>query len=65
MKNAKNVNCIERECFGNMNGKCDILNDVPWSAGCPFFKTEEQVKAERERSKQIHKLLHKKIKVQI
>ena len=44
-----NLNCRERKCFANKNGKCTILTSVDYDVGCPFFKTEEQITAERSK----------------
>lgn len=39
--------CDKVECAGCENGRCAILSDNNFNKDCPFFKTEEQAKAER------------------
>lgn len=45
------VDCSESRCFAQRNGKCQVLEGNPRHP-CPFFQTEEQVKAGREKTKQ-------------
>ncbi len=41
--------CNVTECFGNIEGHCFILVDNNFNGKrCPFFKTQEQVEAEKE-----------------
>ena len=63
MKN-KNTECRERLCFANINGACDVLTEVRCAVGCPFFKTEEKLEAERKKSDERNKKLKIGQKVQ-
>lgn len=40
--------CDRAECDGCENGYCVILTDNHFKNGCPFFKTKEQAKEERD-----------------
>lgn len=43
-----NQKCKDLRCFGNINGKCAVLNGPNYAAGkCPFFKTQEQLEQEQ------------------
>ena len=47
--------CIKKNCFGNMDGRCRVLNDNDFKGRpCPFFKTHAQIKSE---NKEIQKRL--------
>ena len=40
--------CDRSECFGCEDGRCIVLIENNFKKECPFFKTREQVKTERE-----------------
>lgn len=43
--------CTSKTCFGNQNGWCRILMGATKTQPCPFFKTQEQFDADKERAK--------------
>lgn len=45
-----NKACSAVRCFGNERGHCRILTKW-YKYPCPFFKTEEQIKEENEKTK--------------
>ena len=46
-RNKGFINCGEKECFANKDGKCLALYDNDFHGKpCPFFKTELQIKEE-------------------
>lgn len=42
--------CSVHECFACANGHCRKLTSSYGGHKCPFFKTHEQVKAERQKT---------------
>lgn len=49
MKND-NPRCERRNCFGNEQGHCRILIQKR-KEPCPFYKTDEQIAEEKEKTK--------------
>lgn len=43
-------NCPRRDCFGNEYGLCRVLTKYS-KYPCPFFKTEEQLFEEHQKTK--------------
>ena len=44
--------CSHETCFANIRNKCLILTDTRFELTCPFFKTQRQLNAEQEASKE-------------
>ena len=43
--------CERRNCFGNERGACRVLI-ANYKHPCPFFKTEERIEEEKEKTKE-------------
>ena len=44
------VPCSKDRCFGNRARKCRVLQEPIKKADCPFFQTDAQVKAGRDKA---------------
>ena len=52
IERGTNPTCGEVECFACDDGHCIILTKKNFKKACPFFKTKEQVKNEKEYCRQ-------------
>lgn len=51
MANAQMGKCANTSCFAHSSGRCLALSNVKCKYACPFYKTQEQISLEREKSK--------------